>query len=41
MRFRKKGFRRSGAGGYKYGVRGRGKSKRVRRYGNSRGGIRM
>lgn len=40
MRYRSRRSGR-GSGGYKYGVRGRGHGKRIRRYGVSRGGIRM
>lgn len=39
MRYKKKGFSKRIRS--KYGVAGRGRGKRIRRYGVSRGGIRM
>lgn len=39
MRYKKKYGKRNGKS--KYGVRGRGKSKRLTRYGVSRGGVRL
>jgi len=44
MRYQKKGYGKKGygkKGSYKYGVKIRGRGKRIKKYGVSRGGIRL